>query len=108
MIIHTCIHFYKILLSGAQLCQLQEIIQMRYDRKVLILDIFFEAKTISTADTCLLIPLVLTKFTFKIEIIPKELSPLNEIISFWPTELIELNLQKLNINFSIWCTSIRL
>ena len=86
----------------------KQIVQTCYDKQALIDCIFFEARTIQLADGCLFIPLVLTKVTIKIEIILKKLSALNVITAFWFTELIQLNLQKQNLNLLMRCTSIRL
>ncbi len=98
--------YYYLVLSFASY---KQIVQTCGDRRALIAYIFFfEIRTILFADGCLLIKLVLTKVTFKIQIILKELSALDEIIPFWFTELVKLNLQKQNLNLSIRCISIRL
>ncbi len=70
--------------------------------------LFFEVKTIQFADGCLLISLVLTEVTFKIDIIFKELNALDDIIRFWFMELVELNLQKRNLNLLMRFINIRL
>lgn len=53
-------------------------------------------------------PLLLTKVILKIDIIQKDLSHVDEHILLWFTELLELNLQKQNLNLLIQSTSIRL
>ncbi len=84
----------------------KQIVLARCDKQAWIAHIFSGTKIILFADSCLLILLVLTETIFKIEILPKELSAIDEITTFWFTKLVELNLQKHNLNFLICFTSI--
>ncbi len=106
MFINIFIYFKKLLLIDAQLFKLQANCKASGDKQALITYIFFEARIIRCPDGCLLIPLVLTKIISKIEIIPKELSAVDEITPFWFTKYVELNLQKQNLNFLIECIGI--